>query len=89
MDIHTYQLSTAENELGVVISHSDSGTSDFLASYKILITVVKSSGVPMVPISWTEMQCPVTYTKKLRKVAKVIPENIDMSVEQTEEQPAA
>lgn len=43
----------------------------------------------MVPISWTEMQCPVTYTKKLRKVAKVIPENIDMSVEQTEEQPAA
>ncbi|KAF4532012.1 hypothetical protein B566_EDAN014737 [Ephemera danica] len=36
--------------------------------------------VPMVPISWTEMQCPVTYVKKLRKVAKVIPENIDVPV---------
>jgi exosome complex component CSL4 len=88
MDIHTYQLSTAENELGVVISHSDSGTPrwlDFMRNSNHLM----SSGVPMVPISWTEMQCPVTYTKKLRKVAKVIPENIDMSVEQTEDQPAA
>jgi exosome complex component CSL4 len=88
MDIHTYQLSTAENELGVVISHSDSGTPRCLTFSKILIPKI-SSGVPMVPISWTEMQCPVTYTKKLRKVAKVIPENIDMSVEQTEDQPAA
>jgi len=24
-EIHTYQLSTAENELGVVIAHSDEG----------------------------------------------------------------
>ncbi|CAB3374069.1 Hypothetical predicted protein [Cloeon dipterum] len=72
MDVHTYQLSTAENELGVVISHSE-------------------AGVPMVPISWTEMQCPVNFTKKLRKVAKVIPENIDIDMEdntETEKKPS-
>lgn len=27
----------------------------------------------MVPISWTEMQCPKTHIKEPRKVAKVIP----------------
>ncbi|KAI4471617.1 5' exoribonuclease csl4-related [Holotrichia oblita] len=53
---HTYQLSTAENELGVVIAHSDAGH-------------------PMVPISWTEMQCTKTFVKQPRKVAKVVPEN--------------
>ena len=31
-------------------------------------------GVP--GISWTEMQCPKTYNKELRKIAKVIPENL-------------
>merc|ERR1712098_534324 len=31
---------------------------------------------PMVPVSWTEMQCPVTYNKEPRKVAKVIPEHL-------------
>ncbi|XP_071441483.1 exosome complex component CSL4 [Hetaerina americana] len=56
-DIHSYQLSTAENELGVVIAHSE-------------------AGVAMVPVSWTEMQCPKTYTKEPRKVAKVVPETI-------------
>lgn len=30
----------------------------------------------MVPISWTEMQCPKTLVKQPRKVAKVVPENI-------------
>lgn len=30
----------------------------------------------MVPISWTEMQCPKTLDKAPRKVAKVVPENI-------------
>ncbi|XP_022918098.1 exosome complex component CSL4 [Onthophagus taurus] len=53
---HTYQLSTAENELGVVIAHSEAGHS-------------------MVPISWTEMQCPKTLIKQSRKVAKIVPEN--------------
>lgn len=25
----------------------------------------------MVPISWSEMQCPLTYAKEFRKVARV------------------
>lgn len=52
-----YLLTTAENELGVVIAKSESGSS-------------------MIPVSWTEMQCPHTYTKEARKVAKVIPEHL-------------
>lgn len=55
-DAHCYQISTAENELGVVIAHSE-------------------AGIPMIPVSWTEMQCPKTYVKEPRKVAKVIPDN--------------
>ncbi|XP_017889751.1 exosome complex component CSL4 [Ceratina calcarata] len=54
-EAHTYQLSTSENELGVVIAHSE-------------------EGVAMIPISWTQMQCPKTLRKEFRKVAKVIPE---------------
>lgn len=58
-EAHTYQLSTAENELGVVIAHSEYGH-------------------PMVPISWTEMQCSKTFIREPRKVAKVVPENFSM-----------
>lgn len=32
-------------------------------------------GVPMVPISWTEMQCPETLVKEPRKVAKIVAES--------------
>ncbi|KAI9558259.1 hypothetical protein GHT06_015012 [Daphnia sinensis] len=56
-DAHSYVLSTAENELGVVIAYSEEGT-------------------PMVPVGWQEMQCPKTYVKEMRKVAKVSPEII-------------
>nr|CAI5838243.1 unnamed protein product [Callosobruchus analis] len=56
-EAHVYQLTTAENELGVVIAHSERGH-------------------PMVPISWTEMQCSKTFIKEQRKVAKVLPEKI-------------
>lgn len=56
-EAHNYQLSTAENELGVVIAHSE-------------------EGVSMIPVSWTEMQCPKTLVKEFRKVAKVIPEDV-------------
>ncbi|KAF7987313.1 hypothetical protein HCN44_003075 [Aphidius gifuensis] len=56
-EAHTYSLSTAENELGVVVAHSE-------------------EGISMVPISWTEMQCPKTLSKELRKVAKVVPEKV-------------
>ncbi|KDR22735.1 3'-5' exoribonuclease CSL4-like protein, partial [Zootermopsis nevadensis] len=54
-EVHTYHLSTAENELGVVMAYSDSGSA-------------------MVPVSWMEMQCPKTFIKEPRKVAKVVPE---------------
>ena len=53
-----YILTTAENELGVVIAHAE------------------TSGAKMIPVSWTEMQCPKTYNKEFRKIAKVIPENL-------------
>jgi hypothetical protein len=36
--------------------------------------IVAVSGAAMVPVSWTEMQCPKTYVKEPRKVAKVVPE---------------
>lgn len=58
--MHCYQLSTAENELGVVVAMAaESGP----------------YGTPMVPVSWTEMQCPQTLVKELRKVAKIVPES--------------
>uniref|UniRef100_A0A1A9WDC8 Exosome complex component CSL4 C-terminal domain-containing protein n=1 Tax=Glossina brevipalpis TaxID=37001 RepID=A0A1A9WDC8_9MUSC len=58
VELPCYQLSTAENELGVVVAvASDSGT----------------AGAPMIPISWTEMQCPNTLAKEPRKVAKIVP----------------
>lgn len=51
-DSKSYYLSTAKNELGVILAHGPQGNA-------------------MVPISWQEMQCPVTKAKELRKVAKV------------------
>ncbi|XP_064603413.1 exosome complex component CSL4-like [Liolophura sinensis] len=56
-DAYSYLLSTAENELGVVVATSE-------------------AGAPMVPISWCEMQCPKTFAKEYRKVAKVQPKFI-------------
>ena len=53
-----YLVTTAENELGVVIARSE------------------MSGIKMIPVSWTEMQCPKTYNKEYRKIAKVIPEDL-------------
>ncbi|XP_017481673.1 PREDICTED: exosome complex component CSL4 [Rhagoletis zephyria] len=59
-ELTCYQLSTAENELGVVVAtSSESGT----------------NGPPMVPVSWTEMQCPNTLVKEPRKVAKIVAES--------------
>jgi len=29
----------------------------------------------MIPISWTQMQCPKSMSKEFRKVAKILPEN--------------
>lgn len=65
IEIHTYSLTTAENELGVVI-----------ASARGLATSSNTFvPVPMVPISWSEMQCPSTLIKEPRKVAKIMSEN--------------
>ncbi|KAI8490749.1 PREDICTED: exosome complex component CSL4-like [Branchiostoma belcheri] len=51
-DANCYLLSTAENELGVVLALSE-------------------AGAQMVPVSWSDMQCPKTGSKEFRKVAKV------------------
>ncbi len=41
------------------------------------VVIAKSeAGQSMVPVSWTEMQCPKTYVKEYRKVAKVIPDHL-------------
>lgn len=53
-----YLITTAENELGVVIARAE------------------TSRKCMIPVSWTEMQCPDTYAKESRKIAKVCPENL-------------
>jgi len=59
-ELHCYQLSTAENELGVVVATAQEAG---------------QLGVPMVPISWSEMQCPQTLVKEPRKIAKILPES--------------
>lgn len=70
IELNTYSLSTAENELGVVIAVARG-----LASSSNYIPV------PMVPISWSEMQCPNTSIKEPRKVAKIMSENNLINVE--------
>ncbi|KAH1033011.1 hypothetical protein J1N35_045185 [Gossypium stocksii] len=37
-----------------------------------VVSAESSAGATMVPISWTEMQCPLTGQIELRKVAKVV-----------------
>ncbi|KAG5684929.1 hypothetical protein PVAND_014137 [Polypedilum vanderplanki] len=65
IELHTYSLSTAENELGVVIANPRS--------------IITSSGKyftnPMVPISWAKMKCPLTGVEEPRKVAKIMSED--------------
>lgn len=63
-EIHWYHISTAENELGVVIATAEGSP----------------QGVTMVPINWSEMQCPKSFVKEPRKVARVIPENINQDI---------
>lgn len=55
-DARAYYVSTAADELGVVIArHSESQAT-------------------MVPVSWREMECPVTKIRERRKVARPSPE---------------
>lgn len=105
-----YLLTTAENELGVVVAHSESGKEAFrctaaydcktlcehtgvlfhfpknvlrmccrlnavqLLCLRPLPSLFCVPGAQMVPISWCEMQCPLTHAKEFRKVARVQPE---------------
>lgn len=76
-----YLLTTAENELGVVVAHSEAGESRRCLDPFVFVCVCarvrlwcRPSGVQMVPISWCEMQCPRTHNKEYRKVARVQPE---------------
>uniref|UniRef100_A0A182LY86 S1 motif domain-containing protein n=1 Tax=Anopheles culicifacies TaxID=139723 RepID=A0A182LY86_9DIPT len=64
IELNVFHLSTAENELGVVMALSPSSRA-----------IWGAESIPMVPICWTEVQCPVTLIKEPRKVAKVVPEN--------------
>lgn len=59
-ELSSYQITTAENELGVVVAIASDNTTD---------------RTPMIPISWAEMQCPVTLVREFRKVARVSPES--------------
>ncbi|KAH8412361.1 hypothetical protein KR009_001456 [Drosophila setifemur] len=56
----SFLLTTAENELGVVIAYASES---------------RKSRIPMVPVGWSEMQCPQTTIKEPRKVAKVLPQS--------------
>jgi exosome complex component CSL4 len=60
-DARRYLISTAETELGVVRAVSSSVAADH--TYAM-----------MRPISWNEMECPVTGRKESRKVARARPE---------------
>ncbi|XP_001356791.3 exosome complex component CSL4 [Drosophila pseudoobscura] len=56
----SFLLTTAETELGVVVAYASDA---------------RKTRVPMVPVGWSEMQCPLTTIKEPRKVAKVLPES--------------
>lgn len=65
--------------LARVISFGDASAGYLLTTgeNELGVVIAKSeAGLSMVPVSWTEMQCPKTYVKELRKVAKVIPDHL-------------
>ncbi|XP_050685341.1 exosome complex component CSL4 [Leptidea sinapis] len=63
-EMHWYHITTAENELGVVIATAEGSP----------------QGISMVPISWSEMQCPKTLVKEPRKVARVVPDKVNLDL---------
>jgi exosome complex component CSL4 len=65
--------------LARVISFGDAGAGYLLTTgeNELGVVIARSEiGASMVPVSWTEMQCPDTYIKEFRKVAKVIPDHL-------------
>ena len=71
-DKYNYFLSSAENELGVIMAVS-AGEKSRIAGWREDLSGEgeKKEGREMIPTGWTEMQCPVTLVKEKRKVAKV------------------
>merc|ERR1719228_937146 len=70
--------------LARVISMGDAGAGYLVSTTEneLGVVIAKSeAGANMVPVSWTEMQCPATYNKEGRKVAKVIPEHLAQGVD--------
>jgi len=61
-DARRYHLTTASPELGVIYATAATEAAGGGGSSK--------KGPPMVPVSWKEMQCPVTGRKELRKCAR-------------------
>lgn len=68
-DARRYLISTAEPELGVVRATSSSAAASTVSSGR-------GNGGPvlMKPISWNEMECPITGRKESRKVARATTE---------------
>lgn len=62
-DARSYYLSTAANELGVVYATSEDGELTH-------VDVELTTGAPLLPISYQEMENPQTGETEKRKVAK-------------------
>ena len=62
-------LSMGEASSGYLLSTSEN-------ELGVVIAKSEHTGVKMIPVSWTEMQCPKSYNKEFRKIAKVVPENL-------------
>ena len=72
-------LPAGDVALARVVSLGDAGAGYLLTTAEAELGVViarSEAGAAMVPMSWTEMQCPVSCTKEGRKVAKVMPEQL-------------
>lgn len=72
-DARSYMLSTAKNELGVIFATSVAGTGQHGTDLRRGKNDAYSRhvvGATMIPISWQEMQCPITKTIEYRKCAK-------------------
>ena len=67
-------LSMGEASSGYLLSTSEN-------ELGVVIAKSEHTGVKMIPVSWTEMQCPKSYNKEFRKIAKVVPENLGESQE--------
>jgi len=78
-NILTYLLTFFSCAIWVIDSVAIYKYSDFII-WKVMCTsvvVIICSGEAMVPISWCEMQCPVSFSKEYRKVARAQPRHCE------------